>query len=72
MIVQVHKAGGLDFECLQERHFEQPKVVETYPYEALAVNIPGPRWLLPICQRPPGSGALLAPDPLFTCVTHLS
>ena len=34
---QVHKAGGLDFECLQERHFESPKVVETYPYEALSV-----------------------------------
>ena len=36
--VQVHKAGGLDFECLQESHFESPKVVETYPYEALSVT----------------------------------
>lgn len=35
--LQVHKASGLDFECLQERHFEAPKVVETYPYEALSV-----------------------------------
>ena len=35
--IQVHKAGGLDFECLQDRHFEAPKVVETYPYEALSV-----------------------------------
>ncbi|CAL5227669.1 g10676 [Coccomyxa viridis] len=33
---KVHKASGLDFECLQERHFEAPKVVETYPYEALS------------------------------------
>ena len=48
MVVQVHKAGGLDFECLKERHFEQPKVVETYPYEALAVSIPGPRRFLPL------------------------
>lgn len=36
--MQVHKAGGLDFECLQERHFELPKVVETYPYEGLSVS----------------------------------
>lgn len=35
---QVHKAGGLDFECLKESHFESPKVVETYPYEALSVT----------------------------------
>ncbi|KAK9906836.1 hypothetical protein WJX75_008813 [Coccomyxa subellipsoidea] len=33
---KVHKASGLGFECLQQRHFEQPKVVETYPYEALS------------------------------------
>ena len=36
--MQVHVANGLDFECLQERHFEAPKVVETYPYEALSVT----------------------------------
>ncbi|CAL8462363.1 g1896 [Coccomyxa elongata] len=33
---KVHKASGLNFECLQMRHFEQPRVVETYPYEALS------------------------------------
>jgi hypothetical protein len=37
-MAQVHRASGLRFECLQQRHFEQPKVVETYPYEALSVS----------------------------------
>jgi hypothetical protein len=35
---QVHKAGGLEFYCLEERHFE-PRVVETFPYEALSVRL---------------------------------
>ena len=66
MIVQVHKAGGLDFECLQERHFGQPKVVETYPYEALAVRVPGPRRLLPVMS------CLMASDPQSSFMLRIS
>ena len=40
MAAQVHRAGGLDFYCLEEHHFEQPRVVETYPYEAISVRAP--------------------------------
>ena len=35
--MQVHQAGGLYFECLEQRHFDIPRIVETYPYEALSV-----------------------------------
>ena len=36
---QVHKASGLSFYCLEKQHFA-PRIVESFPYEALSVRPP--------------------------------
>lgn len=67
--MQVHQAGGLGFECLEQRHFDIPRVVETYPYEALSVC---QHPCAPFCPASPSWLALLESSMWLELLLHVA